>query len=159
MNTDLGLLIGIGLLMLLGLGALALIRRRSRAAPPPTTVEESGLPAAQMPPLPAGAHLQAEDAKGNARTFPLIQATNLIGRAEHADVRVDESFAHWDSVSREHARIEFQGDRVVVMDNNSLNGIKVNGRRTGRNLLKQGWRLEIGGVSFTYYIASKDDPP
>jgi hypothetical protein len=159
LNTDLGLLTGIGLLMLVGLAALALIRRRSRAVPSPTTVEESGLPAAHTLPLPAGAHLHAEDARGNARTFPLNQAKNLIGRAEYADVRVDESFAHWDSVSREHAGIEFQGDRAILIDNNSLNGIKVNGRRTGRNLLKQGWHLEIGGVSFTYYVAGKDNPP
>jgi pSer/pThr/pTyr-binding forkhead associated (FHA) protein len=158
MNSDLGLLVGIGLLLLLGLGALALIRWRSRAAPPPT-VEELGPPAEQMPPLPAEAHLQAEDANGNARTFPLTQAGNLIGRAEHADIHVDESFAHWDTVSREHARIEFQGDRVIVMDNNSLNGITVNGRRTGRNLLKHGWRLEIGGVAFTFHIASEDSSP
>ena len=158
MSTDLGLLAGIGLLILVGVVAVALFRRRSRTAPPPTTTQELALPETQVPRLPARAHLQAEDAKQNVRTFPLTRTKNLIGRAVQADVRIDESFAHWDSVSREHAHIEFHGDSVIVIDNDSLNGIKVNGRRTGRNLLKQGWRLEIGGVPFTYYTASKDNP-
>lgn len=133
------LVILVGLIGLAGLVTIALIRWRSRG-PAPT--------------LPDAPYLQSLGTTGGPREFRLSQPATLVGRAEHAGIRIDESFYSWETVSREHAWIRRQGDQVIVVDNNSLNGVHVNGRRTGRNLLQDGWRLEIGAVAFVFHAAS-----
>lgn len=161
MDSSLALVVVVVLAAFLGFGAIVLIFRRSRAVRAPGVEDLGPLldRTDQTPQLLVGSYLETHDASGVLRTFPLTQPNSLIGRAEHADIRVDESFAKWRTVSREHARIECRGNRAIVQDNNSLNGVKVNGRRTGRNLLKHGWNLEIGGVAFTYRSGGEDDSP
>jgi pSer/pThr/pTyr-binding forkhead associated (FHA) protein len=59
----------------------------------------------------------------------------------------------WETVSNRHARIYEQAGRWVIEDLGSTNGVYVNGKRTGRNLLQDGWRLGIGGVEFVCRIS------
>jgi pSer/pThr/pTyr-binding forkhead associated (FHA) protein len=72
--------------------------------------------------------------------------------AEGITLRIDEKFPNWQTVSRYHARIyrDPSTGRPVIEDNNSQNGVYVQGRRTARNLLKDGWTVTIGGVEFIY---------
>jgi pSer/pThr/pTyr-binding forkhead associated (FHA) protein len=93
-----------------------------------------------------------------ARKFFLLQIDqengDLIGRdmtESGVTVRIDDGFPQWQSVSRHHARIYRQEGKVIIEDNESQNGILVEGRRTVRNLLKDGWKVTIGGVEFIYH--------
>lgn len=74
-----------------------------------------------------------------------------MGRAPENDLVITPELAGWETVSRSHARIYRQGENWIVEDLGSTNGIYVNGRRTGRNLLRDGWRLGIGSVVFTFH--------
>jgi hypothetical protein len=144
----------VGFVGLAGLIVIALLWRRSRSPAPSSVPEEPSISG-----QPAGSYLQSLGTTGGPRKFQLTQPDTLVGRAEHAGVRIDESFYNWETVSREHAWIRRQGDRIIIEDNDSTNGVYVNGRRTRRNLLKDGWRLEIGGVAFNFYAGTDKAEP
>jgi hypothetical protein len=101
-------------------------------------------------PVTAHAHLEATGFPEGTQRFTLNPAGFTIGRAEENHLAITRRFPGWDSVSRHHARIHRQGERWVVEDLGSMNGVYVNGRRTGRNLLRDGWRLSVGGVEFIF---------
>jgi len=119
-------------------------RRRERAEPTP--------PPPPSPP-PAGPYLETVDAPGGPRRFDLKPDGVTIGRAPalpNVDLAITQDFPGWETVSRRHALVHQQAGRWIVEDLDSMNGIYVNERRTGRNLLRDGWRLGIGGVQFVF---------
>ncbi len=76
----------------------------------------------------------------------LAEGSNLIGREPPAAIVM----AH-PSVSREHARIEVEGDRAVLEDLGSKNGTwRGETRLAGPTPLADGDELEIGAVRLTY---------
>ncbi len=80
--------------------------------------------------------------------------TYVFGRSQDCDVPVDDGMC-----SREHARITVgtTGQTVVVEDMDSRNGTYVNSARiTGRTLLTDGCRLQIGA---TIYLLSLLEEP
>jgi pSer/pThr/pTyr-binding forkhead associated (FHA) protein len=81
----------------------------------------------------------------------------IIGRAEDNNLVITDDFPAWESVSRRHARIYQEAGRWVVEDLGSMNGVYVNGRRTGRNLLRDGWRLGIGGSEFVFHAGTREE--
>ncbi len=66
----------------------------------------------------------------------------LVGRHEWNDLRLDHG-----SVSRHHALLVRVEDRWMIVDLNSTNGIRVNGRRIKVAGLASGDRVEIGEFS------------
>jgi pSer/pThr/pTyr-binding forkhead associated (FHA) protein len=142
----------VGLVVLLLLRMIVSLWRRTRRARAPVDKDSEPKPDQLILPA-AGPYLEALGAAEGPRSYPLTRPKNLIGRADHADIRIDKSFARWESVSREHAWIEHRDGRTIVEDKSSTNGITVNGRRTRRNVLKDGWRLEIGAVAFVYHAS------
>ena len=62
-----------------------------------------------------------------------------IGRSLAADVRFDDA-----TVSRRHALIVAQADGVRVLDDRSLNGVYVNGRRVEWSPLADGDEIVVG---------------
>jgi hypothetical protein len=76
--------------------------------------------------------------------FPLSGIT-LIGRLPECDITLDDA-----SVSRKHARITRQGDRWTVEDLGSTNGMRVNGVKVGQSELRDGDRLDLGGVKLAF---------
>jgi pSer/pThr/pTyr-binding forkhead associated (FHA) protein len=62
-----------------------------------------------------------------------------IGRSLAADVRFDDA-----TVSRRHALIVHQADGTRVLDDRSLNGVFVNGRRVEWSALKDGDQITVG---------------
>jgi pSer/pThr/pTyr-binding forkhead associated (FHA) protein len=62
-----------------------------------------------------------------------------IGRSLSADVRFDDA-----TVSRRHALVANQADGVRILDDRSLNGVIVNGRRVEWSPLRDGDRIQIG---------------
>lgn len=73
-------------------------------------------------------------------TFHLGEDWTRIGRCETADVCLDDP-----SVSRRHAILATEGDRPPrVLDDRSLNGVLVNGRKVDFAELEPGDELAIG---------------
>lgn len=79
----------------------------------------------------------------------------LIGRAPHADLRLDDG-----SVSREHAVIRHGSSTWTITDRGSRNGTMLNGTRVPMYVdcpLRDGDRLEVGAVTMTVSLAELDD--
>ena len=142
-----GLTIVAGLVLLLAfLLILLIVRRRKRKkgpSPPPT-------------PVPTLPHLESTGIPGGPRHFDLKPDGLAIGRAPENDLVVTQDFPAWETVSRRHARVYQQADRWIVEDLNSMNGVYVNGKRTGRNLLRDGWQLGIAGVKFVFHAGTEE---
>ena len=72
--------------------------------------------------------------------FDLPRGATILGRSSDCHVTIEDPL-----VSRHHARIVLEGDRAVVYDLNSRNGVKVNGAPVKEPVeLKDGDRLRIG---------------
>lgn len=78
-----------------------------------------------------------------------------IGRAAVNDIVLLDG-----SISRLHAMIHLEEDRVVVADNNSSNGVVVNGKKVDRKVLNEGDILKLGNkqILFTVETPVKDEP-
>ena len=61
---------------------------------------------------------------GNPVEYELLDGVHLVGRADHAALRLNEP-----SVSRNHAEIQVAAGRVTVRDLGSHNGTRINGAR------------------------------
>jgi hypothetical protein len=72
--------------------------------------------------------------------FDLPRGATILGRSSDCHVTIEDPL-----VSRHHARIVLEGDRAVVYDLNSRNGVKVNGAPVKDPVeLKDSDRLRIG---------------
>ena len=85
-----------------------------------------------------GKYLAFEDA-GRRAVVPVQREWTRIGRSLAADVRFDDA-----TVSRRHALVAVEETGVRVLDDRSLNGIQVNGRRVEWSPLTDGDELVIG---------------
>ena len=79
------------------------------------------------------------------RVLPLSRAVTIVGRGAEADLRLPDT-----GVSRAHAEVRVDGDRVRVVDLASTNGTLVNGRRVTEAELSDGDRLDIGATALIY---------
>jgi pSer/pThr/pTyr-binding forkhead associated (FHA) protein len=85
-----------------------------------------------------GKYLAFEDSGRNS-VVPVQREWTRIGRSLAADVRFDDA-----TVSRRHALIVHQADGTRVLDDRSLNGVYVNGRRVEWSPLKDGDQIVVG---------------
>jgi hypothetical protein len=76
---------------------------------------------------------------GRVIVAPVSREWTRIGRSLAADIRFDDA-----TVSRRHALIASEPAGVRVLDDRSLNGIQVNGRRVEWSPLSDGDELVIG---------------
>jgi DNA-binding winged helix-turn-helix (wHTH) protein len=87
-----------------------------------------------------------------SRQIPLHPGDNLVGRDRDAHVWLDSP-----SVSRRHARIRVEGDRVTLEDLASKNGTRVrNTRVTAVTPLTDGDELRFGSVDVTFRAWAAD---
>jgi pSer/pThr/pTyr-binding forkhead associated (FHA) protein len=84
---------------------------------------------------------------GQRKDFPLISSRTVIGRGENCDLRVPLP-----SVSRQHCRLETEGDQVRLKDLGSSNGTYVNNRRVTEATISAGDRIVVGPIVFTAQI-------
>jgi hypothetical protein len=134
-------------LLVLGLVLVLWMLRRARSRPTPPP-----------PPAPTGPYLESTATPGGQGRLHLKPDGVTIGQAPENDLVVAQDLSGWETVSRRHARIYAQAGRWIVEDLGSTNGIYVNGRRTGRNLLRDGWRLGVGGVEFVFHASTGEEP-
>ena len=85
-----------------------------------------------------GRYLAYEES-GRHVVTPLVQEWTRIGRSLAADIRFDDA-----TVSRRHALVVSQGEGVRVLDDRSLNGVFVNGKRVEWSALADGDEITIG---------------
>lgn len=85
-----------------------------------------------------GKYLAFEDS-GRQQVVPVQREWTRIGRSLAADVRFDDA-----TVSRRHALIVHQADGTRVLDDRSLNGVYVNGRRVEWSPLSDGDQIVVG---------------
>lgn len=86
-----------------------------------------------------GPHLAFEE-RGRLRVVPLGHGWTRIGRSAASDLRLDDA-----TVSRRHALIVLTAeDELRALDDRSLNGLFINGRRVDWAPLGDGDELEIG---------------
>jgi hypothetical protein len=76
---------------------------------------------------------------GRIHVIPVSREWTRIGRSLAADIRFDDA-----TVSRRHALVASEESGVRVLDDRSLNGIRVNGRRVEWSPLVDGDELVIG---------------
>jgi hypothetical protein len=150
------LLGGLFLLAALAIGALLLMRRRrpprAPIAPPavgrPVTVPLPPVGAEMMTGVLIPVYLELE---GDApQVFPVNETPFTIGRDPGNSLPIDETIPGWQTVSREHALISRHDRGYLIEDLGSQNGVRVNGRLTPKNLLRNGWQVTIGGVTFRF---------
>lgn len=78
--------------------------------------------------------------RGEIITFPLGNDWSRIGRCATAEIFLDDP-----SVSRRHAMIATESDKPPrVLDDRSLNGVLVNGRKVDWAELEPGDQLTVG---------------
>jgi hypothetical protein len=65
----------------------------------------------------------------------------LLGRSRACELVLSD-----DSVSRRHAMVVCEGDRIILTDLGSTNGTFVNGRRITQAEVRPGDRLRLGGL-------------
>jgi hypothetical protein len=91
-----------------------------------------------------GRYLQIEGAEG-LRLLSLHDPMVYVGRSFTAGLRLDDH-----SVSRRHAIIVRRGGRTKLLDDRSLNGTFVNGRRAEEADLADGDVIVLGSVVLVY---------
>ena len=89
----------------------------------------------------SGVRLVADD----GRVFALGVGSTVIGRGDQAGIRIADVGA-----SRQHARADYDGRRVVLTDLGSANGSMVNGRPVTAVPLNPGDQIVIGSTRLTF---------
>lgn len=137
------------LLLLLILGLLLILWALRRKKPRPKPVPPAPPPSAVVAP-----HLESVGTPGGPRRFDLQPGGITIGRAPENALVITQDYPGWETVSHHHARVYRQAGHWIVEDLDSTNGVYVHGKRTRRNLLRDNWRLGIGGVEFIFHAGT-----
>ena len=99
----------------------------------------------KMPRIAAGRYLAIEE--GDEVVLTALDGPQMrIGRSPAADIVLDNA-----SVSRRHALLIRRGERTVILDDRSLNGIQVNGVRVTEAELTDGDTIAVGHVILRYF--------
>ena len=88
-------------------------------------------------------------AKGTS--YPLNENEITIGRARECQIRLPEI-----DVSRQHLKLQRQGESWMLVDVGSKHGVHVNGENTPNRLLKNGDKIRVGG---TCILVFESAPP
>ena len=116
-------------------GKLPLISQRDR--------RRAALTAEQ---LGAGRYLAIEDGE-EIVVIPVGDGSLRLGRGQASDVVLEDR-----SVSRRHAVVTRRGDDVVLWDDRSLNGVRVNGERLPQAVLRDGDAIALGDVQMRFIV-------
>lgn len=84
----------------------------------------------------------------------VVNPRTIIGRGPGVDLAYDTQ-----TMSRQHAAIEFSGSGFRIVDLGSTNGVIVNGNRVRQHDLGHGDRFEIGGQAFQLVVEQRETEP
>jgi pSer/pThr/pTyr-binding forkhead associated (FHA) protein len=94
--------------------------------------------------LDRGRYLAIEDG-GDVVVIAIGEGSLRLGRGQASDVVLDDR-----SVSRRHAVVTRRGHDVVLWDDRSLNGVRVNGERVPQAVLRDGDAVALGDVQMRF---------
>lgn len=86
--------------------------------------------------------------------YELTGASATIGRGPTVDWRIDD-----DTLSKEHAVLEFGGEGLRLRDLGSMNGTRVNGKPVQAADLAHGDRIELGECGFQLVLEPVERGP
>ena len=90
--------------------------------------------------------LQQIEGLGAPRRITLERAEVAIGRMKEADIRIGSERA-----SRRHAILSRRQEDYVIRDNDSRNGVFLNGVKVNSAILRDGDVLQVADSVFIYY--------
>ena len=102
----------------------------------------------------ADAKLTIVDGKDSGKNIEITKDEILAGRSLDNDFVISDI-----SVSRKHFKIKKEGDRYVISDMGSGNGIKVNGSKTTSATLSDGDIISVGARQIKFEILNPDLKP
>lgn len=85
--------------------------------------------------------------QGFQQNFLLHKTTMTIGRKEGNDIVIPI-----ETVSSNHATLSNEAGNWFVSDNNSTNGVILNGNRVQKHILKQGDKIQLGGALLVFQL-------
>ena len=94
---------------------------------------------AGAPPTSIRALIHVESGFYEGLVWPLDRASTVVGRGANADLVLNEA-----TISRAHAILGYEGERVFVQDLGSTNGTLVNGAPEERAVLADQDELRMG---------------
>jgi pSer/pThr/pTyr-binding forkhead associated (FHA) protein len=100
--------------------------------------------AAEMRRLAPGRYLAVDDG-GDVVLVAVREAGLRLGRDPAADMVFDDP-----SVSRRHAIVLPRDGGTVILDDRSLNGVRVNGQRVMAQTLRDGDAITLGSVTMRF---------
>jgi len=71
----------------------------------------------------------------------------LVGRSDECDITIEDA-----TVSSKHASLACDEGKWVVRDNKSTNGVKINGSRRQRAVIKSGDRVSFGEIELLFRV-------
>ena len=89
--------------------------------------------------------------ESQAYRFDMKRMKVTVGRSSGNDIKVSHR-----SVSKIHATIERLKGGLIVSDNDSTNGIKLNGERMDEITLTNGMEIEIGDISAIFTLTDEE---
>ena len=101
-----------------------------------------------VPPL----RLRFLDGSRRDQEILLRKSVTTLGRSLDNDIVLEASEA-----SRHHARLEFAGDQLQIIDLNSTNGTRVNGQRVTSQILRAGDELAFGSLKIKVLAFGAND--
>ena len=102
----------------------------------------------------ADAKLTIVDGKDSGKNIEITKDEIMAGRSLDNDFVISDI-----SVSRKHFKIKKEGDRFVISDMGSGNGIKVNGSKTTSATLADGDIISVGARQIKFEILNPDLKP
>lgn len=91
------------------------------------------------------AYLVVWEGNDRGKQVPLGRQQVVIGRSLKNAVQLAD-----ETVSRQHARLEYEAGSHVIVDLGSTNGTYVNGKRVERRRLSPGDRIVLGRTRLVY---------
>ncbi len=82
----------------------------------------------------------------NSNSFEINRPKISVGRDESNDIHIMNP-----NISRKHFTIYFESSNYIIKDNNSTNGMIINGYKLKKSTLKNGDVIEIADATFTFY--------
>ena len=101
--------------------------------------------------FPKGVSLEIIEGGDAGMTFPIVNKTITIGRAESSDMQLSDEY-----VSNKHCQIVYREDHFTVIDLQSLNKTKVNGNIFQQRNLNSGDILTLGKTSIQFIWDNQD---
>ena len=83
----------------------------------------------------------------NENTFEINKPVMTFGRDQTNDFCIPNP-----NISRKHFTIKFESSNYLILDNNSLNGMIVNGFKIKKSILKNNDIIEIADAKFIFYL-------